>query len=342
MSQQAQELEDRLQRLSVSIPPRTTVVDPDATQVREAGVNSFPGQSFSQQAPTIVTDVPQIVPKRSTPVLLIVAVIVILGLSGVGTGAYFILRSKRVTTPPITKPPVEDPQPVPSPDLVQIDGGTFEMGRNGGTPGEGPPHPIDVQTFFMDKTEVTNAEYAIFVRDTNHAAPGYWWGTKPPLGQERWPVVSVSQQDANEFAAWRSKREGAAYRLPTEEEWEYAARNGPQGDLYPWGKEWQEGNAVVKEGSPSPVGSRPQGKNKWGVVDLIGNVWEWTSSKVSAYPGNPTVIPTATRDLVTIRGACYVSDPAKVEAPITSSMREFIPASTKNPLLGFRLVRSGS
>jgi serine/threonine-protein kinase len=341
MAQQAQELEDRLQRLSVSIPPRTTIAEPDNAQVQEAGINSFPGQSLSQQAPTIVTDVPPVVPKRNTPILLIVAGTVILGLSGVGTGAYFIFRSKR-TPPPITKPPVEDPQPVPSPELVQIEGGAFEMGRNGGAPQERPPHPIEVQTFFMDKTEVTNAEYAVFVRETNHVAPGYWSGTKPPLGQEQWPVVSVSQEDANEFAAWRSKRDSAAYRLPTEEEWEYAARNGSQNDLYPWGKDWQESNAIIKEGSPSPVGSRPNGRNKWGVSDLIGNVWEWTSSRVSAYPGNTTVIPSATRDLVTIRGACYVSDPAKVEAPITSSMREFIPASTKNPLLGFRLVRSGS
>src|SRR4030095_6365573 len=111
-----QELEDRLQRLSVSIPPRTTVVDAAVnTQVQEAGVNSFPGQSLSQQAPTIVTDVPLVIPKRKTPVLLIVAGAVILGLSGVGTGAYFIFRSKR-TPPPITKPPVEDPKAVPSPE----------------------------------------------------------------------------------------------------------------------------------------------------------------------------------------------------------------------------------
>ena len=359
MALQAQELEDRLQRLATSIPPPPgTEIDltqsqqvansfpgqtsyPGQTsfpgQVSYPGQTSYPGPSIGQ-APTIVTEVSP--PKKNTTYLLIVAGVVIFGLAGLGTGAYFILRQK-IKPPVVIQPPVEPPLTVKT-ELVQIEGGTFQMGRNGGTPQERPAHPIQVQTFYMDKTEVTNAEYAVFVREMNHAAPNYWSGNKPPFGQELWPVVNVSQEDANQFAAWRSKRDGAAYRLPTEEEWEFAARNGSQSDLYPWGKDWQENNAIVKEATPSPVGSRPSGKNKWGVSDLIGNVWEWTSSKVSVYPGNPAVIPPETRELVTIRGACYVSDPAKVDSPITSAMREFIPANTRTPLLGFRLVRSGS
>jgi serine/threonine protein kinase len=335
MALQAKELEDRLERLSVSIAP-STLVDPETTHVQQSPV-TMPGGYTPSQAPTIVTEVPS---QRSAMPLLIVALLVILGLGGVATAAYFVLRPKPVT-PVVNKPPVEEPTPFKA-DLVKIDGGSFEMGRNGGPPQERPPHSVQVPTFFMDKTEVTNAEYAEFVRETNHPAPGYWSGQKPPFGQEHWPVVNVSQTDANDFAAWRSKRDSATYRLPTEEEWEYAARNGSQGNLYPWGNDWARGNAVVKEATPAPVGSHPKGVNKWGVTDLIGNVWEWTSSKVSSYPGNPIKIPNETRDLITIRGACYVSDPAKVEAPVTSAMREFIPATTKTPLLGFRLVRSGT
>jgi formylglycine-generating enzyme required for sulfatase activity len=154
--------------------------------------------------------------------------------------------------------------------------------------------------------------------------------------------VNVSFDDANAFAEWRSKRDGVKYRLPTEEEWEYAARNGESGDLYPWGSEWKDGAAVLKEATPAPVGSREGGKNRWGVFDLVGNVWEWTSSKVSAYPGNRAEIPSSMQDWVTIRGGCYVSDPAKSDTPVTSAMREFVPPSTKTTLLGFRLVRSGS
>lgn len=353
MAKQAKELEDRLERLAVSIPPQP---DPEVTQQAVTsfpGQSSFPGQTSypgpsvpthvpgysTAQAPTIVTEV-HAGRSSKTPVLVLIAVLVILGLGGVGTAAYFMLRTKPPASKVVNTPPVE-PLTHAAADMIQIEGGTFQMGRNGGAPQERPAHPVEVQSFLMDKTEVTNSEYAEFVRDTNHPAPDYWSGNKPPLGQEQWPVVNVSQQDAIQFAAWRSKRDELAYRLPTEEEWEFAARNGSQDDLYPWGKDWQQGNAVLKEATPAPVGSRPTGQNKWGVVDLIGNVWEWTSSKVSVYPGNPAVIPSETKDLVTIRGACYVSDPANVDKPITSTMREFIPANSRNPLLGFRLVRSG-
>ncbi len=333
MAMQAKELEDRLERLSVSMPPPADLID-SSTQVMEGpGLNT----EAVRQAPTVVDEV---APSRTAPILLIVAGLVILGLAGVGTAAYFIFRP-RPAPPVVAQPTIGQPTAIKA-DLVQIEGGTFKMGRDKGAPQERPIHPIQVQTFLMDKTEVTNAEYVVFVRETNHPSPAYWAGPKPPLGQEMWPVVEVSQADANAFAAWRSKRDGAAYRLPTEEEWEYAARNGEQSDLYPWGKDWNAANAVVKTGTPDQVGSRPDGRNKWGVFDLIGNVWEWTSSKVSVYPGNPAKITSSMRDLVTIRGACYVSDPANLDAPVSSAMREFIPATTKNPLLGFRLVRSGS
>jgi serine/threonine-protein kinase len=274
-------------------------------------------------------------PKRKgpPPLLLIGAVVMVVVLAGVGIGAYFMLKPRAI---------VDGPQPTPSPaaspkkkaELAAIDGGTFQMGRNTGPLQETPAHAVTVQSFLMDTTEVTNTEYADFVRETNYTAPSHWAGNKPPFGQELWPVVNVSLDDATAFAAWRSKRDGAAYRLPTEEEWEYAARNGAQGDLYPWGAKWQNDAAIVKDATPFPVGSRPNGKNKWGVVDLIGNVWELTSSKVSVYPGNQREIPK------TIRGAGYISDPANAEAPVTSCLRDFVPPSTKKTLLGFRLVRS--
>lgn len=216
------------------------------------------------------------------------------------------------------------------------------MGRESGPPQETPAHAVTVQPFQMDRSEVTNTEYGEFVRETKHAAPSHWAGDGPPFGQELWPVVNISYNDALAFAAWRSKRDGVTYRLPTEEEWEYAARNGERADLYPWGSNWKENAAVLKEATPAPVGSRPDGKNRWGVVDLVGNVWEWTSSKTSVYPGNTAVVPSSIQDWITIRGGCYVSDPGKADAPVTACMRDFVPASTRNTLLGFRLVRTGS
>jgi toxoflavin biosynthesis protein ToxD len=179
------------------------------------------------------------------------------------------------------------------------------------------------------------------VKDTNHAPPTHWTGNKPQFGQELWPVVNVSFNDATAFAAWRSKRDHVTYRLPTEEEWEYAARNGERADLYPWGPEWKENAAVLKEATPANVGSRADGNNRWGVADLVGNVWEWTASKASVYPGNSAQVPADVRDWIAIRGGCYVSDPSRSDKPVTACMRDFVPPSTRNTLLGFRLVRSG-
>jgi len=340
MALQAKELEDRLERLSGSMPPS---LDPETTRVQGSSTNGE--WAASGGAPAVSPRramVVDITPKRKGPpaFLLVGAALLVIVLGGVGVGAYLMFRSSSIIANPQASPsPVPSPKTVKA-DLVAIDGGTFLMGRATGPPQETPAHAVTVQQFLMDRTEVSNTEYADFVRETNHAAPSHWIGTKPPFGQEQWPVVNVTYDDALAFAAWRSKRDGVTYRLPSEQEWEYAARNGERGDLYPWGPEWQEKAAVLKDATPSAVGSRPAGKNRWGVFDLIGNVWEWTASKASVYPGNRAEVPRSMEDWVTIRGGCYVSDPAKADAPVSSCLREFVPPSTKTTLLGFRLVRS--
>lgn len=338
MAQQAKELEDRLERLSGSMPPG---LDPETTRVQgtatapELAASGYPARPVGPGRQMVVDFAPK---RKVPPVVFVGAGVLFVLLASAGVGSYFWFR------------PGPDPQPSPSPvkpltlksDLVAIEGGNFQMGHSIGPNHETPAHPATVQGFSMDRTEVSNTEYAEFVRDTNHAPPVHWGGLKPPFGQEMWPVVNVSFDDANAFAAWRSKRDGVEYRLPTEQEWEYAARNGERSDAYPWGTEWKEGAAVLKEATPAPVGSRVGGKNRWGISDLVGNVWEWTGSKVSVYPGNTSEIREDMEDWISIRGGCYVSDPANPKAPVTSSMREFVPPSTKTTLLGFRLVRSGS
>ena len=105
---------------------------------------------------------------------------------------------------------------------------------------------------------------------------------KPPVGQELLPVSNIAYEDVLAFADWRSKRDSVTYRLPTEEEWEYAARNGEKDNLYPWGNTWEAGRAAIQEagvGAPQAVGTYPQGMNTWGVLDLVGNVWEWNVVK---------------------------------------------------------------
>jgi eukaryotic-like serine/threonine-protein kinase len=336
MALQAKELEDRLERLSGSMPPS---LDPETTRVQ--GITTKPDRitqgSVGPGKQMIVDFSPK--RKRLPPLLLIGAAVFVLLLAGVGTTAYLMFqRGSNLVEPSPTPTPVVPTKA--NADLLPIDGGTFLMGRKTGPPQETPAHAVTVQQFLMDRTEVSNTEYVDFVKETNHAVPAHWAGNKPPFGQELWPVVNVSFNDATAFAAWRSKRDGVNYRLPNEEEWEYAARNGERSDLYPWGTDWKENSAVLKDATPAAVGSRPDGKNEWGVLDLVGNVWEWTSSKASVYPGNPAVVPNSMQDWITIRGGCYVSDPTKADAPVSSCLREFVPPSTKTTLLGFRLVRS--
>jgi formylglycine-generating enzyme required for sulfatase activity len=190
----------------------------------------------------------------------------------------------------------------------------------------------------MDRTEVTNAEYADFVRDTSHEAPPDWIKSRPLAGQERWPVTNVSAQDAEAFAAWRSKRDHVTYRLPTEEEWEFAARDGDAHKLFPWGDTFEDKRAVVKGATPKPVGSYPDGKDQWGVVDLIGNVSEWTSSKASIYTGKP--IPPEQSDWQVVRGGSYASDPDDPQIPISATYRDWFKPALRHPTFGFRLVKS--
>ena len=104
---------------------------------------------------------------------------------------------------------------------------------------------------------------------------------KPASGDERLPVTNVSLDDAQKFAEWRSRRDGVTYRLPTEEEWEFAARGIDPARRYPWGADWSDGRANVDSQALKPVGSFPQGASPQGALDLIGNAWEWTSSPAS-------------------------------------------------------------
>jgi formylglycine-generating enzyme required for sulfatase activity/serine/threonine protein kinase len=351
VERQAKELEDRLARLATSMPPAgVTVIDPEATQVHRAiktetvGNNSFPGVASvpPQSIPPMALSLPT--KSKSNSILMIgAAAIVVLLLVG-GVAGYFLLRSKPAPNgggsgaENANRGTSDGKTEEIKTDMVEIPGGTFLMGRNDGPPQERPQHSVTVSKFDMDRTEVTNAEYAEFVRDMNYEAPSHWVGGKPLTGQERWPVVNVSPRDAEAFAAWRSKRDGVTYRLPTEEEWEFATRSGGQYKSYPWGDTWQERRAVVKEAAPRSVGTYPDGKNRWGVVDLIGNVWEWTSSKASLYTGTQA-IPAATKDWVVARGGSYASDPANLQIPISATYRDWFEPTLRHPNFGFRLVR---
>jgi len=140
---------------------------------------------------------------------------------------------------------------------------------------EKPVHEVHLDGFYMDIYPVTNAQYARFVEETGHRPPKGGWGRnkwkkkEPPEGFENNPVVFVSWQDAQNYCEWSGRR------LPTEAEWEKAARGGFLGKKYPWGDtiDPTQANYGDEVGRTTPVGSYPP--NGYGLYDMAGNTWEW-------------------------------------------------------------------
>jgi serine/threonine-protein kinase len=336
--------DEKAKQTAVKVAPIATtppVQPPPATQhplgASTVGETSFAGMPKPYPAaPSTVA-----AKKKSSALPIAIAAVLILLIGGGGVGGYMFWKSRRTTTPPPPEKPV-DPLDVPvKADLIDIPGGAFKMGRDDGEKTEGPSHQINVNPFSMDHTEVTNLEYAQFVKQTGHAPPPQWGANRPPAGEENLPVSNVTYEDAVAFAAWRSQRDNVKYRLPTEEEWEFAARNGDQENLYPWGNAWEPSRAVTQESGAvhaQKVGATKGGADRWGVQDLMGNVYEWTSTRASLYPGNPLKIPDVQKDWVVIRGGGYGTPAAKVNG----TYRDWFSPTYKNPLLGFRLVKVSS
>lgn len=326
---------------------------PSAAHSHDPGLGTQPASThYAREAPSEVIAVGR---KRTIlPWALSLVVVVLLVLLGYGT--YRLLQSGGTQTAvsKTVERPTESPHSIKS-DMVLVREGTFMMGRNNVSEenNQWPAHQVTVKDFFMDRTEVTNAEYAEFVRQGMYEQPKDWPGDSPAVGREQWPVTSVSLDDARAFAAWRSARDGVKYRLPSEEEWEYAARGNSHNQLYPWGDTWSEDRANLGTGAgekvdfPKPVGSYPLGASALGVSDLIGNVWEWTSSEASFYSGNNSALPSKERGWFVVRGGSHQSLHADAvekrgSREFTASFRQWFPRDTKSKTLGFRLVRDGS
>ena len=243
------------------------------------------------------------------------------------------------TSTPLPSPsPAATPIPVAA-NLAAIPGGAFKMGRDDGRPLEAPANAVTVPAFKMDKTEVTNGEYYQFVKDTGYKpVPAHWVNDKPIPSEEKMPVRFINIDDISAFAAWRSKRDGVNYRLPTEAEWEFAARNGAKDNMYPWGDNFDAKCAVLDSESTEPeaVGTHSC-PDEWGVQDLIGNVYEWTGSKAAVYPGSKITIKPSTEPHYMIRGGGAFSK-SSGDFGVTSAFRVDVPASKRDKELGFRLV----
>ncbi len=187
---------------------------------------------------------------------------------------------------------------------------------------------VTLKPFYLDKTEVTNELYALFLAANNSAPPPLWKGGLFAAGAEKLPVTDVSWEDATTYAAWAGKR------LPTEAEWEYAARGGKDW-LYPWGNEWRAELANVNGKQLQPAGSFTQSGGAFGAFDLIGNAAEWTASAYSACAKDEAASSDAANKVV--RGGSYESKEA------TAAARQSLPAKRQGnanfKAVGFRCAR---
>ncbi|MGW6861719.1 formylglycine-generating enzyme family protein [Streptomyces xanthophaeus] len=157
---------------------------------------------------------------------------------------------------------------------------------------ECPRHTVPTDAFAIAKYPVTNAEFGVFLKDTGHPGlPSNWhYGRYDPAAANH-PVYTVTAEGADLYTAWLSRRTGRRFRLPTEQEWEYAA-GGPDGLRYPWGGTWSPHAANTLETGllmTSPVGAFPDGRSWCGALDMAGNVEEYTSSTYGPYPGGELV-----------------------------------------------------
>jgi formylglycine-generating enzyme required for sulfatase activity len=248
--------------------------------------------------------------------------------------------------------------------VIAIPAGWFTMGSESGRSDERPEHLVFLDAYEIDRYEVTDSQYRRYVLATGRRPPFYWSGQDFPPGQADYPVVGVDWSGACSYCTWVGKR------LPSEAEWEMACR-GTGGQTYPWGDAWELGRANVDLGQHtldasggefilsygrtllsdgralSPVGSYLNGASPWGVLDLVGNVSEWSLDwyNWSDYTGLPDHNPLGTGPPWnhSLRGSAWFdpfSSGTQVQQDSRCSARASSHAGLGDPRMGFRCART--
>ena len=254
-----------------------------------------------------------------------------------------------------------------APTLARIPAGEFLMGAADAGEDERPARRVHVQEFFIGRCPVTHEEYARFVRATGHpppavrslprvaagardglfqelAAPYEWDAGEPPHGHASHPVVLVRFDDGAAYCRWLSDEIGRLVRLPTEAEWEKAARGGLEARRYPWGDEidaarcnFLADGAVKAERGTRPTGTYPP--NDYGLFDMAGNIWEWVADWYAAdyyatgEARDPHGPPSGIMRIV--RGGSWVNDDVNM---LRCAYRHKVPDDTYAHSIGFRVV----
>lgn len=247
--------------------------------------------------------------------------------------AAFLLLALR-SAAPAAEAPVPALEPKTGMELLPVPAGEFRMGCAEEEDAR-PLHRVRLRAFELGRYEVTHAQYAKFLAETGRQAPAHWTDTN--YSADTKPVIGVSWDDAAAFCAW------VGGRLPTEAEWEYAAR-GTDGRRYPWGDSLPDKTRAafhrdVGFGFTVPVGSTKDGASPFGMQDMAGNVFEWCADWYNpAYYGQaPEANPTgpATGEQRVIRGGSWISLPDACRA----GARAQYPPGSRSLLVGFRVAR---
>ncbi|OQY02808.1 MAG: hypothetical protein B6I20_06400 [Bacteroidetes bacterium 4572_117] len=234
------------------------------------------------------------------------------------------------------------------PKLIFVRGGAFQMGNNNAGTDEKPVHTVILSDFSIGKYEVTVAEYKVFCRETKKKMPPLpnkqWYeeheDVKKWVWRNKYPMLNVSWNDAMAYCKWLSKKTGQKYTLPTEAQWEYAARGGQKSNNYKFSGSnninmvaWYD--ETTHEKGPRPVGLLKP--NELGIYDMSGNAWEWCFDKYGRYKGTVSRNPKGPKNgnFRVIRGGSwyYIDDMAR----ITSRDGPYPHYANYN--YGFRLVK---
>lgn len=255
------------------------------------------------------------------------------------------------------------------PRFARVPAGEFPMGADDGDEDERPIHRVHVDAVYMSVHPITQRQYAEFIRATGHsaptvrdlpavatpahevafrelAAPYVWRGGAPPPERAWHPVTLVTIEDALAYCRWMSAKLGVEVRLPTEAEWERAARGDQEGKRYPWGDDIDpsRANFLPDPGLKRYRGTRPVGSyapNAFGLYDTCGNVWEWVSDWYSpeAYRRSDARNPhgPAAGTLRLVRGGSWVTHDVR---QLRCAHRHKVPADTYAYSIGFRVAYS--
>lgn len=225
--------------------------------------------------------------------------------------------------------------------MVKVPAGNFIRGTDDRLPDEGPQHIAETKAFKIDQYEVTNLQYEHFIKSTNGRSPKHFRNRTYPEGKADHPVIYVTWHDANAYCEWAGKR------LPTDVEWEKAAR-GTKGQEYPWGNDFDFDKAnmplrwekIGQFGDTTPVGAFKSGKSPYGAYDMTGNVWEWTASWYQPYPNNKTKSENYGERYKVLKGGSWFDCSfykCGISAPVYN--RAFFAKRTKNDSFGFRCAK---